>query len=246
MRMISMIGLLAVASGLLSGCGARPQQLTIGGEVPAVPVFSAKHGLLLPEQTRQSLGLKLIEVEERTLATKLDLSLRVYRVERGVALATASVAPDLAKLLKLGQDLEIPQAQGAALSGKITALKPHFQKVTAFAEVLVEIPDPPASLTPGAFLQVSAKFESPEKVVTVPRSAVLETSEGPMVYAVSGEHLVRTAVKTGRTDGEFVEITDGLYTGDQVVLQPVKSLWMTELAAVKGGQSCCVEPPKGK
>jgi hypothetical protein len=43
-----------------------------------------------------------------------------------------------------------------------------------------------------------------------------------------------------------VEIKDGLYAGDQVVLQPVMSLWLTELAAVKGGQACCVVPAKGK
>jgi hypothetical protein len=24
------------------------------------------------------------------------------------------------------------------------------------------------------------------------------------------------------------------------------SLWLTELAAIKGGQACCAEPPKGK
>ena len=34
--------------------------------------------------------------------------------------------------------------------------------------------------------------------------------------------------------------------GDQVVLQPVMSLWLTELAAVKGGQACCVMPAEGK
>ena len=51
---------------------------------------------------------------------------------------------------------------------------------------------------------------------------------------------------TGTMLQEFVEITDGLYAGDQVVAQPVMSLWLTELASVKGGQACCVAPPKGK
>jgi multidrug efflux pump subunit AcrA (membrane-fusion protein) len=83
-------------------------------------------------------------------------------------------------------------------------------------------------------------------VVTIPRAALLGCSEGHFVYTVSGEHLVRTGVKVGASNAEFVEIADGLYAGDRVVLQPVMSLWMTELAAVKGGQACCIEPPKGK
>ena len=66
------------------------------------------------------------------------------------------------------------------------------------------------------------------------------------VYTVNGEHFIRTPVKVGLANADRVEITDGLYAGDQVVWQPVMALWMTELAAVKGGQACCVEPPKGK
>jgi hypothetical protein len=88
--------------------------------------------------------------------------------------------------------------------------------------------------------------ESKAEVVTIPSAAVLGCSEGQFVYAVSGEHLVRTAVKVGASNSDLIEITEGLYAGDQVVLEPVLSLWMTELAAVKGGQACCIEPPKGK
>ena len=63
---------------------------------------------------------------------------------------------------------------------------------------------------------------------------------------ICGTYLVRAPVKVGARNGDLVEIKDGLYAGDQVVLQPVMSLWMTELAAVKGGQACCVMPAKGK
>ena len=74
---------------------------------------------------------------------------------------------------------------------------------------------------------------------------MLQCSEGQFVYTVSGEHLVRTAVQVGAVNSERVEITDGLYAGDQVAAQPVLQLWLTELAAVKGGQACCIVPPKG-
>ena len=98
----------------------------------------------------------------------------------------------------------------------------------------------------GAFLQASCQLESGESVVTIPRAALLQCSDGYSVYTVSGEHLLRTPVKVGVVNAELVEIKDGLYSGDQVVLQPVMSLWLTELAAVKGGQACCPVPPKGK
>jgi hypothetical protein len=74
----------------------------------------------------------------------------------------------------------------------------------------------------------------------------LECSDGYSAYTVSGYHLMRTPIKVGAFNADSVEITDGLYAGDQVVLQPVMSLWLTELAAIKGGQACCPAPPKGK
>jgi multidrug efflux pump subunit AcrA (membrane-fusion protein) len=33
----------------------------------------------------------------------------------------------------------------------------------------------------------------------------------------------------------WVEITDGLLAGDQVVTKPVQTLWLIELRATKGG-----------
>jgi hypothetical protein len=75
--------------------------------------------------------------------------------------------------------------------------------------------------------------------------ALLEDREGTLWAGSLARRSVGRlcAVQSGKTEchGE-----DGLYVGDQVVLQPVMSLWMTELAAVKGGQACCVEPPKGR
>jgi multidrug efflux pump subunit AcrA (membrane-fusion protein) len=119
-------------------------------------------------------------------------------------------------------------------------------KATGTVEVLVEIPNGAETLAVGAFVPASVVLEREESVVTIPRAALLECSDGHSVYTVSGESFVRTAVKVGAMSGDLVEIMDGLYSGDQVVLQPVMSLWMTELAAVKGGQACCVMPAKGK
>jgi multidrug efflux pump subunit AcrA (membrane-fusion protein) len=113
-------------------------------------------------------------------------------------------------------------------------------------EVLVAIASPAEPLSVGTFVHASMTRGEGESVVVIPRMALLECSDGHCVYTVSGNSFVRTLVKVGSVNGDLVEIKDGLYAGDQVVMQPVMSLWLTELAAVKGGQACCVEPPKGK
>ena len=72
-------------------------------------------------------------------------------------------------------------------------------------------------------------------MLTVPRSALLDSAAGLFVYVVNGEFYLRTPVKVGARSADFIEITDGLYAGDSVVATPVEQLWLAELRLTKGG-----------
>lgn len=212
----------------------------------AAPSFSEKSGLFLPEATKQSLDLKLAEVTEQTVETTLPLTLRVYEMNVRQLLATGVLTPEQSSQLKPSQAIEAKLADGTALAGTVRAIRTEMRHATGSDELLVEFTNSTTNLALGDFLSATARTGSDAKVVTIPRQALLQNSEGQFAYTVSGEHFVRTAIKTGASNDAFIEVTDGLYAGDQVVLQPVMSLWLTELAAVKGGQACCVAPPKGK
>lgn len=232
---------------MLAGCGRKAVETTVAeATVVLGPQYSAKKGLLLPEDTRQSLGVKTVEVVEQKVPSTIEVQLRIYQAGDHASLASGTVTPEQAKLLKPGQSLQIHAGDGKSFTGKVTALNDQLQKATGMIEVLAEIPGVSAEPVVGKFLQADIALDSNESVVSVPRAALLQCSDGYSVYTVSGEHLVRTPVKVGALNSDLVEIKDGLYAGDQVVLQPVMSLWMTELAAVKGGQACCAPPPKGK
>jgi hypothetical protein len=239
--------LLPVAVVVLAGCGRESADST-KTQAPVVfgPQFSAKKGLLIPEDTRQALGLRIAEVTEQKVPATFEVQLRVYQVDNPVTRASSTVTPEQAKNLKTEQVVQIRSRDGKNATAKVTSVSDQLQKATGMMELLVEIPQAPDEFAVGTFVQATITLDSNESVVTIPRAALLQCSDGYSVYTVSGEHLVRTPVKVGAASADFVEIKDGLYAGDQVVLQPVMSLWMTELAAVKGGQACCVEPAKGK
>lgn len=244
---ISLAAFAAVSALLFAGCQPKAaSSAAVEETVTLGPQFSAKKGLLVPEDTRRSLGVKTVEVAEQKVAASVDLQLRVYEISEDTIRASGTVTPEQAKELKAGEPLQIRTSDGRSVTGQVTALNDQLRKATGMIEVLVKIPDATVNLAVGAFLQASATLESGESVVTIPRAALLQCSDGYSVYTVSGEHLVRTPVKIGAASADFVEIRDGLYAGDQVVLQPVMSLWLTELAAVKGGQACCPLPAKGK
>ncbi|MBI2950078.1 MAG: hypothetical protein HYY23_20790 [Verrucomicrobia bacterium] len=243
--------LLVVGSGLLAalalaGCQPKPDEAAAGEEsVEIGPKYTAKNGLFVPSDTRLSLGMKIVEVTEQKVPATLDLQLRVYQAGRESTFASASVTPEEAKALKRGLAVRA-RSNAANLAGRVTRVNDELLKATGMAEVLVEFNNTSGVPTVAAFLSASVALDSDATVVTIPRAALLECSDGHSVYTVSGEHLVRARVKVGAISSDLVEVKDGLYAGDQVVLQPVMSLWMTELAAVKGGQACCVMPAKGR
>jgi hypothetical protein len=232
---------------LLAGCGDKPTPATKAEEPVVIgPQYSAKKGLFVPKDTSDSLGLRVVDVTEQKIPATVDVQLRVYQNTSAGSLASATVPPDKTKLLKAGQTIEVRMTSGENISGTIKEVNTRMEKATGAAELLVEIPIAKAELAIGSFLPARVTLEATESVVTIPRAALLQCSDGHSVYTVSGDHLVRTPIKIGSSTAEFVEVTDGLYAGDKVVLQSVMSLWMTELAAVKGGQACCVEPAKKK
>lgn len=75
-------------------------------------------------------------------------------------------------------------------------------------------------------------------ITAVPAHAVLRTIKGDFVFVANGERLLRTAVVLGPNDAGWVEIVDGLYEGDHVVVRGVDALWLAEIAAVNGGVGC--------
>lgn len=234
-------------AAMLAGCGRKTVESAAGDSavVPG-PQFSAKKGLYVPDNTRQSLGLKIVEVAEQKVFATIEVQLRVYQADDRASLASGGIAPEQAKLIKPGQPLQIQAGNGKSFSGRVTGLRDQLLKATGMIEVLVEIPGMSAASSVGKFVRADIALDSSESVVSIPRAALLQCSDGDSVYTVSGEHFVRTKVKLGAANSGLVEIKDGLYAGDQVVLQPVMSLWMIELAAVKGGQACCAAPAKGK
>ena len=198
MKRLLFLSVLSLAGVVfLAGCSSRSTRAVEDSESAPAPQFSAKKGLFLSDKTRQSLGLKLVEVEERKLTSTLEVELRIYRKDGASAFASGAIAPEQAKLLKPGQAVELRVLQGGKLTGKVTSVSDQLQGAMGSVEVLVEIPDATDVLLVGTFVLASVPSESRGSVLTVPRLALLGCSEGQFVYTVSGEHLVRTAVKTG-------------------------------------------------
>jgi hypothetical protein len=184
--------------------------------------FKEGRGLTFNPEVVQALGLKTVPADDRPLADEVKFLAQVFAV-RPEVLAVASAS-----------EAQAAQLEKQAFTGaKLKRVDRASMEATGRVDVIFALDrDPPPQ--PGEFVEVKLAGE-PRTVLTVPRSAVLDAASGTFVYVVNGEHYLRTPVKVGAKSREFVEITDGLYSGDIVVASPVEQLWLAELRLTKGG-----------
>lgn len=230
---------------LLSAAGCSRERIAMN-EAPAleVPEFDPRNGLFLPDQTRESIGMRVVDVEERTVASFMDVSLQIYAADDRHARATGRLRTDHAEAVAPGDEILARLDDGTVLTGRVVRADGVLKEFSGSSEILVEFQQPAIPLPAGRFIDARIPQAPRAALTSVPSTALLTCSEGTFVYLANGRYFVRTRVEVGRSNAEFTGIEDGLYEGDQVVAEPVLSLWMTEIASVKGGQSCCPVSPE--
>jgi multidrug efflux pump subunit AcrA (membrane-fusion protein) len=128
--------------------------------------------------------------------------------------------------------------------GRLVRVDEQTHATLGQTEALVEFAYTQHRVAIGTFLAATFLIGESKPVLVVPKTALLTAADGTFVYAVNGEHFTRTKIKVGAATDRFVEVEDGLYSGDMVVVKGVESLWLIELSALKGGKPCCAVPKK--
>jgi RND family efflux transporter MFP subunit len=112
------------------------------------------------------------------------------------------------------------------------------QKATVLVRIAFEELDPrilPDMGVKVAFLREADPQAPPQAapVALVPKSAVRQDGDQPIVFVVTGGVVERRAVRVGGADGDRLEVLAGLRTGDRVVVAPPPSLVNGMKVAVK-------------
>lgn len=117
--------------------------------------------------------------------------------------------------------IQTPSKPDKTYSGKITFIDPNFDEATRSTNARVELENPLVNgrreLLHRLYADGVVELEAPE-VLTVPRSAVIETGPQAVAYIdQSGGAYERAELKIGRRGDQFVEVLSGLKAGDAVV-----------------------------
>jgi Cu(I)/Ag(I) efflux system membrane fusion protein len=122
-----------------------------------------------------------------------------------------------------GQEVEVttPSLPGRVFPGKVTFIDPNFDEATRSTLVRVELPNPLVDgrreLLHRLYAEGAVKVDAPP-MLTIPRSAVIETGPQAVVYVdQDGGNFARREIALGRRGDKRVEVLTGVQAGDRVV-----------------------------
>jgi len=206
--------------------------------------FKNGRGLALTDKMKKALGLRSAEVEETHIAPSFSITLLAAPENDGIQPARHSpttpfaggwITSAQASLVRPGLEVTLTADGETATSGTIRRIDRERFAIGGDFAVIVESQTP---LPIGTRISARFQVEAGEATTSIPRSALLTTAEGTFVYALNDDFYVRTPVKIGAGNEDHVEILDGLYTGDEIVVTPVLPLWLAELQTLRGGHGC--------
>ncbi|MGE3537870.1 MAG: efflux RND transporter periplasmic adaptor subunit [Candidatus Tectimicrobiota bacterium] len=99
----------------------------------------------------------------------------------------------------------------------------------------IEVANPQGHLLPEMFTEVSLVTRAVTEVLAVPVAALLTEGAEQFVFVESGDLYVRQHLVLGLRDDRYVEVRDGLFPGDRVVVRGGHALNAARLAGSQRG-----------
>ena len=106
-----------------------------------------------------------------------------------------------------------------AFAGKISVIYPQVNRETRTARVRIELSNPDGALLPDMYVDAQVNTGSPEPVLAIPESAVLDTGSRQAVFIDKGEGRFEPRdVKLGYRGDGYAEVREGVAEGEPVVV----------------------------
>jgi len=130
-------------------------------------------------------------------------------------------------LVKKGQDAEVTADAypNKSFTGKVHKISPTIDKNSRTFKVKVKVSNEKRLLKPGMFVRIKIILGRRNKVVTVPKEAILMTKDGnPIVFVIIDEVAFLRKVQTGLKEDNRVVIKKGVKDGERVVIEGYERL----------------------
>lgn len=120
---------------------------------------------------------------------------------------------------------------GKTIDTKIRQVGNYINPNNRSFTVEVAVPNKDGIIKPNLTAKVQINDYTSEKAILIPQSIISENAEGDQyAYVTSGKdakniaEAKRTIVKTGKTQGDYIEILEGITNGDDIISEGARSV----------------------
>lgn len=137
--------------------------------------------------------------------------------------------------IALGQEAEVKLQAYAneKFKGVVSKISPVLDLETRTAPIEIIIPNSDHRLKSGMFAQVQLILDEHKDVVVIAKEAIMGRDADVYVYVVEANITHQKKIKLGIHQGAFYEVSEGLKTGDQVVVMGQQKLYDGALVATE-------------
>ncbi|TMA34411.1 MAG: efflux RND transporter periplasmic adaptor subunit [Deltaproteobacteria bacterium] len=145
-----------------------------------------------------------------------------------------------------GIDVSVGAFPDRVFHGVVTFISPTVDPATRTLRIKAEIKNDEGHLRPGLFARVSLGVTPRSGVAMVPEEALIQRSEGAVLFKIDAENRVkRVAVTTGAHDAGRIEVRGDVRPGDRVVRRGHGGLADGAVVAVRDAEPRAVAAQKG-
>jgi membrane fusion protein (multidrug efflux system) len=121
--------------------------------------------------------------------------------------------------VKTGQSIaaRVDTWPGQSFAGKVVAIAPVVDTNSRNVQVRAALANPDRKLLPGMFATVEIDLGKPERLITLPQTAITFNPYGNTVFVVDGSSVRQTFVTTGAARGDQIAVLTGIKAGDVAV-----------------------------
>lgn len=164
-----------------------------------------------------------------TISNLSTVLLEAQVFERDLPIVRESTKASFTSTALSGEVFTIGTADG---DGRLVSIGQTVNEQTRTVPVIYEVINPSQRLREGNFVEITIDTSGDQKVLAVPKSAVVREQGATFVYVLtSGETFERRTVAIGAEGADFFEVKSGLKENDRVVVEGIYQLRTTQPSA---------------
>ena len=188
-------------------------------------------------QRRSELELARQQLQDSVLRSPLNGAVRERRVAAGEYRAPGDAVMTIVRTNPLRLQLSVPERETAGLTpglmvkvrvegdsaehtGRLERIGAAIQETNRTLPVEAVVPNAADTLRPGQFATAEIIVSRNDRVLVVPQDAVVTFAGIQKVLTVVDGRAHEQRIRTGRRDGNRVEIVEGLRGGELVIVEP--------------------------